>query len=43
MVVVDYGWPGPFDLPAARIVTHGGSLPAYAAVEALLREHGWSG
>lgn len=43
VVVVDYGWPGPFDLPAARIVTHGGSLPAYAAVEALLREHGWSG
>ena len=45
VVLVEYGWPGEWaDLPAnvcARIRTHGASLPARAAVEALLVERGW--
>jgi len=42
VVVVDYGWPGPWELPVPRILTRGGSRPAYDAVAALLRAHGWS-
>jgi beta-N-acetylhexosaminidase len=43
VVVVDYGWPGPW-LPAApRICAQGASLPAQAAVAELLRSRGWSG
>ena len=40
VVLVDYGWPGPLTVPIARVVTHGGSRPSYAAVEDLLRETG---
>jgi beta-N-acetylhexosaminidase len=43
VVVVDYGWPGPW-LPAApRICAQGASLPAQAAVAELLRSRGWAG
>jgi beta-N-acetylhexosaminidase len=42
VVVVDYGWPGPWPLPAPRISTHGASLPAQAAVAELLQSRGWT-
>jgi len=43
VVVVDYGWPGPW-LPAApRICAQSASLPAQAAVAELLRSRGWTG
>lgn len=42
VVVVDYGWPGPW-LPAApRICAQGASLPAQAAVAELLQSRGWA-
>jgi beta-N-acetylhexosaminidase len=41
VVLVDYGWPGPLDLPVTRVLTHGGSRPSYDAVAGLLRAHGW--
>ena len=40
-VVIEWGWPGPYDGPLARICTRGYSLPGAAAVEAVLREAGW--
>lgn len=41
VVLVDYGWPGPLSMPIVRVVTHGGSQPAYAVVDELLRARGW--
>jgi beta-N-acetylhexosaminidase len=41
VVVVEWGWPGPYDGRSARICTRGSSLPAVAAVRALLRSAGW--
>lgn len=41
VVVVDYGWPGPWSQAAPRICAHGASLPAQAAVAELLRSRGW--
>ena len=41
VVVVEWGWPGPYDGRSARICTHGSSLPAVAAVRDLLRSAGW--
>jgi beta-N-acetylhexosaminidase len=43
VVVVDYGWPGPWPPTAPRICAHGASLPAQAAVAELLRSRGWAG
>lgn len=40
-VVVEWGWPGPYDGAAPRICTRGYSRPARAAVEELLRKAGW--
>jgi beta-N-acetylhexosaminidase len=40
-VVVEWGWPGPYDGSSARICTRGYSLPGAAAVTELLREAGW--
>jgi beta-N-acetylhexosaminidase len=42
VVVVDYGWPGPWPLAAPRICAHGASLPARAAVAELLQSAGWT-
>lgn len=41
VVVVEYGWPGPWPVDAPRICAHGASLPARAAVAELLRASGW--
>jgi len=41
VVVVEWGWPGPYDGRAPRICTRGSSLPAVAAVRDLLRSAGW--
>ncbi|MDF1604250.1 glycoside hydrolase family 3 N-terminal domain-containing protein [Nocardioides sp. YIM 152315] len=41
-VVVEWGWPGPYDGPLPRILTRGYSRPMAAAVTELLREAGWS-
>lgn len=41
VVLIDYGWPGPLSVPVTRVVTHGGSRPAYAVVDELLRDRGW--
>jgi beta-N-acetylhexosaminidase len=41
VVVVDWGWPGPYDGPAPRLCTHGSSRPAVAAVTEVLRTAGW--
>jgi beta-N-acetylhexosaminidase len=41
VVVVEWGWPGPYDGRSARICTRGSSLPAVAAVRDLLRSAGW--
>ena len=41
VVVVEWGWPGPYDGRSPRICTHGSSLPAVAAVCDLLRSAGW--
>jgi beta-N-acetylhexosaminidase len=40
-VVVEWGWPGPYDGAAPRICTRGYSRPAAAAVSELLRTAGW--
>ncbi|MEP9363227.1 glycoside hydrolase family 3 N-terminal domain-containing protein [Nocardioides sp. CN2-186] len=40
-VVVEWGWPGPYDGSAPRICTRGYSRPGAAAVTELLREAGW--
>jgi beta-N-acetylhexosaminidase len=40
-VVVEWGWPGPYDGPAPRICTRGYSRPGAAAVTELLRKAGW--
>lgn len=42
VVVVDYGWPGPWPPAVPRICAQGDSLPARAAVGELLRSSGWS-
>jgi beta-N-acetylhexosaminidase len=41
VVVVEYGWPGPWPSAAPRICAQGASLPAQAAVAELLRSSGW--
>ena len=41
VVVVEWGWPGPYDGRSARICTRGSSLPAVGAVRELLRSAGW--
>lgn len=40
-VVVEWGWPGPYDGPVPRICTRGYSRPGAAAVDELLRKAGW--
>jgi beta-N-acetylhexosaminidase len=40
-VVVEWGWPGPYDGPLPRICTRGYSRPGAAAVTDVLREAGW--
>jgi beta-N-acetylhexosaminidase len=42
VVVVDYGWPGPWPLAAPRICAQGASLPTQAAVAELLQSRGWT-
>jgi beta-N-acetylhexosaminidase len=41
VVVVEWGWPGPYDDRAPRICTRGSSLPAVAAVREVLASAGW--
>ena len=41
-VVVEWGWPGTYDVGLATIVTLGSSGPGVTAVEQLLREAGWT-
>ncbi len=41
-LVVEWGWPAAYDTGWPRVCTRGSSGPAVAAVEALLREAGWS-
>ncbi|HYF74546.1 MAG TPA: hypothetical protein VD864_17080 [Nocardioides sp.] len=40
-VVVEWGWPGPYDGDVPRICTRGSSRPGAAAVTELLRKAGW--
>ena len=40
-VVVEWGWPGPYDGPLPRICTRGFSRPGAVAVAAVLHEAGW--
>jgi beta-N-acetylhexosaminidase len=40
-VVVEWGWPGPYDGVPPRICTHGYSRPGAAALTELLRKAGW--
>jgi len=40
-VVVEWGWPGPYDGSVPRICTRGYSRPGAAAVTELLRKAGW--
>ncbi|MBZ5737959.1 glycoside hydrolase family 3 protein [Nocardioides mangrovi] len=40
-VVIEWGWPGPYDGPGPRICTRGYSRPGAAAVTELLRKAGW--
>jgi beta-N-acetylhexosaminidase len=42
-LVVEWGWPGPYDGPLPRILTRGYSRPGAAAVRALLGTAGWRG
>ncbi|MDR7252720.1 beta-N-acetylhexosaminidase [Nocardioides sp. BE266] len=42
VVVVEWGWPGPYDGGLARICTRGSSGPGVAAVVEVLREAGWT-
>jgi beta-N-acetylhexosaminidase len=41
VVVVEWGWPGPYAGPAPRLCPHGSSQPAMAAVAEVLRTAGW--
>jgi beta-N-acetylhexosaminidase len=41
VVLVEWGWPGPYDGPAARICTHGYSRPMLNAVTEILVAAGW--
>ncbi|WP_210648878.1 glycoside hydrolase family 3 protein [Nocardioides sp. SYSU D00065] len=41
-VVVDWGWPGAYDVGLPTISTRGSSGPGVAAVTRLLREAGWT-
>lgn len=41
VVVVEWGWPGPWESGPARIRTHGWSRPGAAAVIERLRKAGW--
>jgi beta-N-acetylhexosaminidase len=41
VVVVEWGWPGPYDARPPRICTRGSSLPAVAAVREVLASAGW--
>lgn len=41
VVLIEWGWPGPLDVPLVRVVAQGSSRPAVHAVAALLRERGW--
>jgi beta-N-acetylhexosaminidase len=41
VVVVEWGWPGPYDARSPRICTHGSSMPAIVAVAELLGTAGW--
>ena len=41
-VVVEWGWPGPYDGRLPRICTRGDSRPARAAVTELLMGTGWN-
>ncbi len=41
VVVIEWGWPGPYDAVSPRICTHGSSAPAVAVVGELLRAAGW--
>lgn len=41
-VVVEWGWPGAYDVGLPRICTRGSSGPAVAAVEPVLRDAGWA-
>jgi beta-N-acetylhexosaminidase len=41
-VVVEWGWPGPYAGPFARICTRGCSRPGVEAVSELLRKAGWT-
>jgi beta-N-acetylhexosaminidase len=41
VVVVEWGWPGPYDGRSPRICARGSSLPAVAAVRDLLHSAGW--
>ena len=40
-VVVEWGWPGPYDGAVPRICTRGYSRPAAVVVDELLRKAGW--
>jgi len=42
VVVVEWGWPGAYDVGLARISTRGSSAPGVAAVVDRLREAGWT-
>jgi len=42
VVVVEWGWPGTYDVGLARISTRGSSGPGVAAVVDRLREAGWT-
>jgi beta-N-acetylhexosaminidase len=42
-VLVEWGWPGPYDGPAPRLCTHGDSRPMRTAVAEVLRAAGWDG
>jgi beta-N-acetylhexosaminidase len=42
VVVVEWGWPGPYAGGLARICTRGSSGPGVAAVVEVLREAGWT-
>ena len=43
VVVVEWGWPGPYDDRTPRICTRGSSRPAVAAVREVLASAGWDG
>ena len=42
VVVVEWGWPGAYDVGLTRICTRGSSGPGVAAVVEVLREAGWT-